>query len=152
MTINESTESIDFLFAQVCHLHYTRAHQLLETIGLYRGQPPVLRSLWRQEGQTQSDLATQLNIAPATLTRMLQRMEKNGFIVRKPDEKDLRLTRVFLTENGRQIQEKVKEIWDTMEDETFQDFCSEDLAALRKGLNQMRVNLIQSTNTKELRK
>ena len=149
MTKDESTESIDFLFAQVCHLHYTRAHQLLETIGLYRGQPPVLRSLWRQEGQTQSDLAAQLNIAPATLTRMLQRMEKNGFITRKSDKNDMRLSRVFLTESGLQIQEKVKEIWDTMEDETFQGFCSEDLDSLRKGLNQMRSNLARSTNIKE---
>jgi DNA-binding MarR family transcriptional regulator len=152
MTIHESTESIDFLFAQVCHLHYTRAHQLLETIGLYRGQPPVLKYLWRQEGQTQSDLAAQLNIAPATLTRMLQRMEKNGFITRKSDKNDMRLTRVYLTESGRQIEEKVKEIWNIMEDETFQGFCSEDLAALRKGLNQMRSNLIRSTNVNEFNK
>jgi len=148
MTNNEPTESIDFLFAQVCHLHYTRAHQLLENIGLYRGQPHVLRSLWKREGITQSNLAAQLNITPATLTRMLQRMEKNGFIVRKSDDKDLRVTRVFLTELGREIENKVKEVWKIMEDETFQGIGDDELFQLRKGLSQMRLNLVNSTNPK----
>ncbi len=148
MTNNEPTESIDFLFAQVCHLHYTRAHQLLENIGLYRGQPHVLRSLWKQEGITQSNLAAQLSITPATLTRMLQRMEKNGFIVRKSDDKDLRVTRVFLTEMGREIENKVKEVWEIMEDETFQGIRDDELNHLRKGFNQMRLNLVNSTNPK----
>lgn len=148
MTKNEPTESIDFLFAQVCHLHYTRAHQLLENLGLYRGQPHVLRSLWKQEGITQSNLAAQLHITPATLTRMLQRMEKNGFIVRKSDIKDLRVTRVFLTEMGREIENKVKEVWEIMEEETFQGIGDDELIQLRKGLSQMRSNLVNSINPK----
>jgi DNA-binding MarR family transcriptional regulator len=152
MTDNELSDSTDFLFAQVCHLHYTRAHQLLEEIGLYRGQPQVLRSLWRQEGLTQTDLATELNITPATLTRMLQRMERAGFIVRKPDGIDMRVTRVFLTEMGRDIEFKVKKIWEFMEKETFQDFEESELYHLRNGLSHMRTNLLKSKNLKEYRK
>ena len=53
-------ESIDYLLAQICRLHHARAHALLEEIGLYRGQPPVLRALWEEEGRTHSELAARL--------------------------------------------------------------------------------------------
>jgi DNA-binding MarR family transcriptional regulator len=84
-------ETMDFLLANVCHLHHTRAHQLFEAIGLYREQPLVLLALWEQEGFTQTELAERLKIAPATVTKMLQRMEKAGFIQRKPDAEDQRV-------------------------------------------------------------
>ena len=43
--------------ARICKLHHTRAHALLEELGLYRGQPPMLRALWEQEGLTHGELA-----------------------------------------------------------------------------------------------
>jgi len=138
-------ETMDFLLANICHLHHTRAHQLFEAIGLYRGQPPVLRSLWEQEGFTQSELAERLKIAPATVTKMLQRMEKTGFIQRKPDAKDQRVSRVYLAKAGRAIQGDVEAVWKTMEAETFANFTAEERALLRRFLLQMRENLLHAT-------
>jgi DNA-binding MarR family transcriptional regulator len=111
-------ETMDFLLANICHLHRTRARQLFDAIGLYRGQPLVLLALWEQEGFTQSELAERLRIAPATVTKMLQRMEKTGFIQRKPDAQDQRVSRVYLTKAGRAIQGDVEAVWKTMQAET----------------------------------
>jgi MarR family transcriptional regulator, organic hydroperoxide resistance regulator len=141
-------ETMDFLLANICHLHYTRAHQLLEALGLYRGQPPVLRALWEQEGLTQTELAGRLQITPATITRMLQRMEKSGFIQRKPDEDDQRITRVYLTEAGHLVQTKVEAVWETMEAETFAGLVPEERQILRRFLLQMRANLLNATGDK----
>ncbi|MBE0697355.1 MAG: MarR family transcriptional regulator, partial [Anaerolineaceae bacterium] len=80
MQKHDPPDSLDYLLANICHLHHTRAHQRLEGLGLYRGQPPVLRALWLQEGLTQTELAEKMKITPATMTKMLQRMEKTGFI------------------------------------------------------------------------
>ncbi len=145
MSLPNRPETMDFLLANICHLHYIRAHQLLEAIGLYRGQPPVLRALWEQEGPTQTELAERLRISPATITKMLQRMEKAGFIQRKPDANDQRITRVYLTGAGRAIQTQVEAVWKTMQAETFDSFKLEERVLLRRFLLQMRESLIRAT-------
>jgi DNA-binding MarR family transcriptional regulator len=136
---------MDFLIANISHLHHLRAHQLLEGIGLYRGQPPVLFALWEKEGLTQTELAEQMKIAPATVTKMLQRMEKSGFIQRRPDAQDQRVTRVYLTETGRSVQSQVEEIWKTMQLDAFSNFSSDELNTARLILTRIRDNLQNAT-------
>jgi len=138
-------ETMDYLLAQVCHLHHSRAHTLLEAIGLYRGQPLVLRALWEQEGLTHTDLAQRLRVAPATITKMLQRMENTGFVVCRPDAGDQRVSRVYLTEAGRAIQTEVEAVWQTMEQETFASFSPEERVLLRQFLCHIRENLVRAT-------
>lgn len=134
-------ETMDFLLAKICHLHYIRAHSLLEAIGLYRGQPPLLHALWEQEGLSHTQLAERLQISPATTTKMVQRMEKTGFLQRRPDPGDERVSRVFLTETGRAVRAQVQGVWDRMEAETFQGLSDEERAALRRFLLKIRRNL-----------
>jgi DNA-binding MarR family transcriptional regulator len=143
MSGHNPEERMDFLLANICHLHHTRARQQLETLKLYRGQPPVLRALWEAEGLTQKELAERLRITPATLTKMLQRMEKAGFIHRQGDQQDQRVSRVYLTETGRAIQTRVEQVWRTMEAETFAGFTLEERVLLRRFLLQLRDNLAQ---------
>lgn len=138
----QTPETMDFLLAQICRLHYSRAHELLETIGLYRGQPPMLHALWEQEGLSHTELAERLRITPATTTKMIQRMEKSGFVLRQPDPEDQRLSRVYLTEAGRAIRADVQVIWAQMEAETFASFATEELETLRRFLLQIRENLL----------
>ena len=141
-------ESLDFLLAQVCHLHHSRAHALLEAIGLYRGQPPVLRALWEQEGLTHTELAERMHVTPATITKMLQRMEKAGFVVCKPDAEDQRVSRVYPTEAGRTIRRQVQAIWQAMEMETFDGLTEGERVSLHRFLLQMRENLMRVVGEK----
>jgi len=136
-------DTIDFLLAQICHLHHGRAHALLEALGLYRGQPPLLRALWDEDGLTQSELADRLRIAPATITRMIQRMEKAGFLTRRPDPDDQRVMHVHLTGLGQAVRAEVERVWITMEAETFAGFSPEELEQLRRFLLQVRSNLLR---------
>ncbi len=141
----EKIDSMDFVLANICHLHHTRVHQLLEALGLYRGQPMVLQALWEQEGLTQTGLAERMNVTPATMTKMLQRMEKTGFIQRRADPDDQRVSRVYLTEAGRAVRSQVEEVWKTMETETFTGFNQEERLLLRRFLLQIRDNLHNAT-------
>ncbi len=138
-------ETLDFLLAQVSHLHHYRAFSLFESLGLYRGQPPVLRALWEQEGLTHKELADRLRITQATITRMLQRMERAGFVQRRPDETDQRISRVYLTDAGRAVQARVHEVVRQMEDETFAGFSTEERAVLESYLRRVRANLLKAT-------
>ena len=80
--MQEPHHSLGLALANICRLHHARIHILLESVGLYRGQPPLLFALWHQDGQTHSELAERLHVTPATITRMIQRMEKTGFLER----------------------------------------------------------------------
>jgi MarR family transcriptional regulator, organic hydroperoxide resistance regulator len=134
-------QTMDFLLAQVSRLHHQRAHELLEGLGLYRGQPPVLFALWEQDGLTHGELAGKLGITPATVTRMIQRMEKNGFVQRRQDASDQRISRVHLTEAGRLIRTRLQLVWDRMEKESFAGFGKEERKMLHGFLERIRENL-----------
>jgi DNA-binding MarR family transcriptional regulator len=108
----------------------------------------MLRALWKQEGLTHSELAANLHVKPATMTKMVQRMEKAGFVERKSDPDDHRVSRVYLTDTGRNVQTQVKQVWRTLEDETFAGFTMEERVLLRRFFLQMRENLLQVTEDK----
>ena len=134
-------EGLGHLLAHTCRLHYARVHERLEKIGLYRGQPPMLHALWEQEGLTHTELAAHLQISPATTTKMIQRMEKAGFIRRRPDPQDQRLSRVYLTESGRAVRSEVEAIWSDIEAETFAGFSTEEKESLRNFYRRIQNNL-----------
>jgi DNA-binding MarR family transcriptional regulator len=148
MARDPSSDSINYLLAQICRLHHARSHTLLEEIGLYRGQPHVLRALWEKEGLTHSELAERMHVRPATVTKMIKRMGKTGFVTCRTDEKDQRVSRVYLTEAGREIQEEVQQVWRTLQDETFDGFTMEERVVLRRLFMQMRENLLRATGGK----
>lgn len=136
-------QATSHLLAQMCKLLRVRAHALLEEIGLYGGQQFVLMALWENEGITHSELAEQLHVRPATITNALKRMERAGFIERRQDAEDQRVSRVYLTDAGRNIRGAVEEVWRELEEQTFADFSSEERALLNQFLLRIRDNLMR---------
>ncbi|HRE29885.1 MAG TPA: MarR family transcriptional regulator [Anaerolineales bacterium] len=134
-------ETLDHLLAQVSRLHHHRAHAMFGQLKLYRGQPPVLFALWERDGQTSGELARRLDVTAATMTRMLQRMERSGFVARRPDEVDQRVSRVYLTPAGRAVRSKLEAFWQRMDVEVFAGLSERERATLRKLLLRVRANL-----------
>ncbi|MGM9552586.1 MAG: MarR family winged helix-turn-helix transcriptional regulator [Clostridia bacterium] len=118
---------VERLVREVDRLHFTRFHQTLSAFGLGKGQPPILKQLSEHDGCKQSEIAQCGHVTAATTTVMLQTMEKNGLIERRPDEKDLRVMRVYITEKGKEIQKKCDEAICAMEEELYSDFTKEEL-------------------------
>lgn len=135
------SDSIDFLLVQIIRLFQLRSHCLFGRIGIYPGQPPVLFRLWKQDGRTQKELAEELLLKPATLTLILQRMERDGLVERRSDPGDQRLSRVYLTEKGRRLQEPVEKAIKERESEILQGFTAEEKLLLRRFLVRVRDNL-----------
>ena len=148
MPQNSKPVSLNFLLIEVCKLHYANSHDLLEQIGLYRGQPPVLQTLGRQEGLSHSELARQLHVKPATITQMIKRMEQAGFVQRRRDAEDERVSRVYLTELGRAIQGDLDRVLGTIEAGTFAGFSQAERELVAQFLSRMRHNLLQMAEGK----
>jgi DNA-binding MarR family transcriptional regulator len=144
--------ALDHLIAHVSHLHHDRARTLFHTIGLYRGQPPLLRLLVEQEGLSHSELAARLGIRPATVSKMLDRMEKTGFVTRQPDTVDQRVSRVYLTDRGRAVQDQVQQLFSTMAHDISVGLSPEEVEALYALLARVAANLERASgHTRECR-
>lgn len=70
------------------------------------GKQRVLKVLHDKDNITQSEIAEILDVRPSSVSEMLGKLEKNDLIVRKQDENDKRITRVQLTDKGREFFEE----------------------------------------------
>ena len=77
---------------------------------LNKSQSMILFQLHRDGRISQKELAQKLNVSAPSITSMIQKMEKSGYIVRNVDEKDQRMMRLDLTEKGQACIEHVKAI------------------------------------------
>lgn len=130
------------VFLEILKLYHYRMHKLLEEINLYPGQPPLLFILNREDGQSQKELWEKLNIRPSTLTVMLNRMEKGNLVKRKQDLEDQRISRVYITDVGREKCKKAKKTMNKIEEEMFGNLTGDEKVILRRILLVVKDNLI----------
>ena len=83
--------------------------------GLFSGQEDIILTLVINEGLTLSELSKILDVSNATASVSVKRMEKSGFIIKKPDQNDARITRLYPTEKAKATTDKIKSHMDQME-------------------------------------
>ena len=130
-----------YLLARVCKAHRGAVGAALSEIGLHVGQEMVLSHLWGQDGLTPSELADRLGVEPPTITNMLSRMEKAGFLERCRDPRDARCTRVYLTGKGRELREPVESRWEAVQRNALAGITAEEETLLRGLLGRIQDNL-----------
>jgi DNA-binding MarR family transcriptional regulator len=116
--------------ARTAKLHRQRADELLNEIGLHVGQEMLLNILWTEGEMTQSELASQLEIQPATLTVALRRLEKSGLIVRSRDPEDQRVSRVQPSFKSGELRDRVMLAWARLEHDTVSGLTEAEQAVL----------------------
>jgi DNA-binding MarR family transcriptional regulator len=98
----------------------------------------VLWCLWNQDGVKTAELARSAGLEPSTMTGLLDRMERDGFVTRADDPSDRRVQVIRLTESGRKIRETVRRMVDQTLALMFHGVSEEDIdktkAVLRKVL------------------
>ncbi len=135
-------ETISFLLAQVAKSHRHKAGQLLAEIELHPGQEILLKTLGHLGSHaTHGELADELNVKPATVSRMIDRLEQYGLVMRCKDENDQRVSLVHLTETGQSYEVAIDEMWSKLEEITTANFTAEERLILRRLLMQIFNNL-----------
>lgn len=129
-------ESIYHLIGRVNHKNAEYGFLLLKEENLHPGQMPLLVHLWKQEGCTQKELADRMEIKPPTLNVMIGRMEKNGLIEKRKDEKDSRKSRIYFTEKGRKICKECKDRFGKIQKQVQDYFTEEEQEELKRLLNK----------------
>lgn len=120
--------SIGFLLSK----GYQRAWALLrEEIEVYDLTPPqfgLLAFLWLQDGMTQVELSEKGQIDRTTVGGLIDRLEKNGLVERRPHPQDRRAYKIHLTDQGKNMEGPLSEC------------ASRALAKLTNGLSGNEVN------------
>ena len=125
--------------------YYLHEAMIENGIDLSKEQMIVLKKLHDQDGLHQNDLAFLTLRDKSSLTRLLIKMEKKKFIIRKQCQEDKRANNVYLTNLGRDIFIKtrpfIKQILDTMQ----QNISKEEKDQMIKILQKIQFNF----NSKE---
>jgi DNA-binding MarR family transcriptional regulator len=124
-------------FLTTAKLHFKNMMATMAGGRTHPGQAMCLRLLSVNDGATQRDVARMLHVAPPTLSKMLSTMEKAGLVERKPDEADQRLTRVYLTDAGRERSEEMGAAVGEYVNATFATLSERDRRDLARLLDKL---------------
>ncbi|MCB5204314.1 MarR family winged helix-turn-helix transcriptional regulator [Neorhizobium sp. T786] len=119
----------------------TALSRSLAESGLYAGQDGVILALAEEDGLTAGQLATLLGVKAPTMTRTIGRMEAQGFVERRDDGADGRLTKVFLAPSGRANVERIGQSVTECSTRAFGDFSEKEVRTLLRLLKAMDSNL-----------
>lgn len=109
--------------------------------GLFSGQQHIVLILKHNEGLTVGQIAEIIGVATATASVSIKRMEKAGFVIRKSDENDSRITKIYLTEKGHCATEHIKNKMDALEQIVSKGLTDEEILLLSDLMEKIINNL-----------
>ena len=137
----ERFETFTVLIAKISRNIKKIKNQEMAEYGLRSVHVSCLYYLYSEESLTATELCELCEEDKATISRALDHLEKNGFIVRTPDENDARISRVRLTEEGRAQCEKARRIFDETCHQMLDGLDDSSISQLSALLTRIQENL-----------
>lgn len=138
-------ESTQLLFGQVMHAYMQKSMVVFKEFKVHPGQAFLLKILNVKDGLSQKELAEHIGVKPPSITVMLKKLEAECHIKKEQDDKDQRITRIFITESGKELAAKVNDALYEMEEQAFSNMTELEIMMLRRLLLQMKENLKNET-------
>jgi DNA-binding MarR family transcriptional regulator len=91
--------------ARACQLMQQSLGRSLAALDIKTPHLDILINLYRFEGLSQQELARKLLVGRSNMSMLLPQMERRGLIERRSHDKDKRVLRLYLTEEGRSVTE-----------------------------------------------
>jgi MarR family 2-MHQ and catechol resistance regulon transcriptional repressor len=120
--------------------NFKRTHSaIFKQYGLSFPQYNILRVLESShKGQNKISTVGKIMLVPgANMTGLAKRLEQKGFIVRRPDPADERVTLLKITPKGKQTLARIKDRKDTNIEQILENFTLEDKTALLDKIKQL---------------
>ena len=123
--------------------HAQMSRKVFVRLGLTEGQPKILYILRRENGCVQKELAEFSRVRPSTLTVLLAKMEEKNLIRREACYVSgmKRAYRVYLTDEGWELAEKLEAEVDIMEEKCYADFSEEEKETLLRLMCKVEGNI-----------
>lgn len=114
--------------------------------GIYHGQAKLLMEIFKNNGASQRELAENLDVRPSSMAEMLKKLENNGFILKKQDENDQRISHIYLTDEGKKIVEEIEKSKDEFEEKFFSALTEEEKEKLLVLIEKLCLGLEKDDN------
>jgi DNA-binding MarR family transcriptional regulator len=143
-------ETAGLFISEIARMLRMRFHQRARPLGLTRAQWMVLNRVSHNEGINQSRLAELLEVEIVTVSRLLGSLEGMGWLVRKPDPKDARAQRIYLTERALPLLEQLDVVADLTDRDGFSALSPAQLNELTGSLRLIRDRLSELVKDKNV--
>ena len=132
---NEKTPII-FLIADV-HRQIATAFGNADDLDITRTQAKVLLSVWRNEGPTQKQVATRLDMQSISVSRIVDDLEAKGLIKRECDPNDRRKNRLYITEETKPLIASIRDQLNTITNTLLEPLSLEEKQSLKSLLDKI---------------
>ena len=112
-------------------------------LDLTRAQWRTLKRLGHAEGVTQVELADRLDMEPLALGRVIDRLQKAGFVERRADPDDRRRWRLHLLPQAMQVMDGIVDVSTQLRSEALEGLSDDDVEATLQALRHIRDNLVR---------
>ena len=140
------TKATDSTFAYLMQdvTRHLRTHfdRRATRFALTRAQWRALKTIRRNEGVSQTELADFLDMQPIPVGRVVDRLEKTGYIERRADPADRRRWRLHLTAKAHAVVAEMEVIAAGLRDDALRDVERSDFDTLLRVLAQIKDNLV----------
>lgn len=130
-----------FILKNLERLYTKRFEALAQELSLTLPQCKALFHLSRNEGISQKRLAELSEIEPMTLVRILDRMESDGWVERRPDPNDRRARTLYVTAGATPVLEQIEKLSAQMRTEALSGLGAEQRNQLMGLLEHVYQNL-----------
>jgi DNA-binding MarR family transcriptional regulator len=101
----------------------------------------IIRHLWEEDGLSQREIGEKASKDKPNITRMLDALERKRLIFRQPDPGDRRKYCIYLTKEGRQLQERLLPLAQDLRGRVTQDLAPQEIDLLKDTLNKIYQNI-----------
>lgn len=141
--MRQDDDYIGYILSDAARLMRTVFDRRVRALGLTRSQWLLLSRLHRHPGANQTELAEMLEVEKASAGRMVDRMERNGWVVRRPDAADRRVNRIHLTPEAEKIHARMWVIAEATVDDAMSGLSGRERAELTRLLGRIKARLAQ---------
>lgn len=129
--------------ARACQLMQQSLSRSLADLDIKPPHLDILVNLYRFEGISQQELARKLLVGRSNMSMLLPQMEKRGLILRRDDERDKRVLRLYLTSEGRKLSEEAMAIQTGLIDRVLSDEPIEQCMATASSMERIIMVLLK---------
>ena len=134
-----------FLMAKIRQVGGRISERILKqyNVEINSAQGRIMFALWQKDSISINELANKTQLKKSTLTSMLDRLEKMGYIRRQRSKTDRRKILIKRTEKDRTMEKKYVEVSEEMTKLFYKGFSKDQIGRFEKDLERILNNLIE---------
>ena len=125
---------------QVCGRVWNKILRENDMADLEGARGRVIFALWGKDGVPIKTLCEKTSLDKSTLTGIIDRLERDGYIERKPSETDKRSTLILLTGKEQEFANHVHKVSDQMNTIFYKGFTDEEITQFESMLERILTN------------